>query len=88
MSRDAFVDVRGNRYNVLAGLAGQTVDVYVSLDGRLTMWAAGERVADHALRPVSEGWVVVPGHHTHLRADTLHVERWPLAVYEEVGQRN
>jgi len=88
VSWDAFVDVRGNRYSVPAALAGQTVDVYLSLDGRLTIWAAGERVADHTLRPVSEGWVVVPGHHAHLWADTLHVERRPLAVYEEVGQWN
>ncbi len=35
-----------------------------------------------------KGWVVVPGHHAQLWADTLHVEQRPLAVYEEVGQWN
>lgn len=85
VSWDAFVDVRGNRYSVPARLAGQTVDVFLSLDGRLTVWAAGERVAEHVLRPASAGWVVVPGHHAQLWSETLQVQRRPLAVYEEVG---
>jgi len=88
VSWDGFIDVRGNRYSVPDAFRGQAVDIYISLDGRLTVWAASERVAEYPLRPASEGWVVVPGHHTQLWAETLHVEQRPLAVYEEVGRWN
>jgi len=43
VSWDGFIDVRGNRYSVPDVLRDQTVDVYISLDGRLPVWAAGER---------------------------------------------
>jgi hypothetical protein len=36
---DGFVDVQGNRYSVPDAVAGRTVDIYVSLHGRLTVWA-------------------------------------------------
>ena len=88
VSWDAFIDMRGNRYSVPALLAGQLVDVALSLEGRLTVWADGVCVAEHTVRPARDGWVVVPEHHAALWADTLHVERRPLAVYEEVSRWN
>jgi hypothetical protein len=42
-------------------------------------------MANHALRPRSEGWVTVPGFHANLWAAALSVEKRPLSVYEEVG---
>ena len=39
-------------------------------------------------RPPAQGWVTAPDHHAALWADTLAVERRPLAVYEEVTTWN
>jgi transposase len=84
-SWDAFVEVRGNRYSIPDHLAGQTVTIRVSLDDAVRVYANDECVAEHHLRPASEGWVVVPSHHARLWADTAAVERRPLSVYEEVA---
>jgi transposase len=81
---DAYVEVRGNRYSVPAALAGQAVRVRITLDGRLSIYDGEQCVAQHALTPPAHGWVTVPDHHAALWAETLAVERRPLAVYEEV----
>ena len=81
---DAYVEVRGNRYSVPGALAGQPVRVRIALDGALAIYAGEQCVAQHVLQPPTQGWVTVPHHHAALWADTLTVERRPLAVYEEV----
>jgi transposase len=85
---DAYVDVRGNRYSVPAELAGQLVTVRLSLEGQLGVYDGDQLVAQHVLQPTDRGWVTVPGHHAALWAQTLDVERRPLAVYEEAGTWN
>jgi hypothetical protein len=42
----------------------------------------------HEVMRGAQGWVTVPAHHADLWADTLAVERRPLAVYEEVTTWN
>jgi hypothetical protein len=88
VSWDAYVEVRGNRYSVPAALACQSVQVRLTLDGTLTVYDGEHCVAQHALRPAAHGWATVPDHHADLWADTLTVERRPLAVYEEVATWN
>lgn len=86
---DGYVEVRGNRYSVPDSLCGETVVVRITLDGRLTVFDAGDQpVAEHRLRPAREGWVTVPAHHARLWDDTLKVERRDLAVYAEVASWN
>jgi transposase len=87
-SWDAYVEVRGNRYSLPAALAGQSVRIRISLDGRVAIYADEQLVAEHALRPAAHGWVTVPDHHAALWADTLAVERRPLAVYEAAATWN
>jgi len=82
---DAYVDVRGNRYSVPGSLAGQTVELRVGLDDTLRIYQADQLIADHILRPASQGWVTVPEHHARLWQAALQVERRPLTVYEEVA---
>jgi transposase len=82
---DAYVEVRGNRYSVPAALAGQPVRVRITLDGIVAIYDGEQCVAQHALQPAAQGWAIVPDHHAGLWADTLAVERRPLAVYEEVA---
>jgi transposase len=84
-SWDAYVDVRGNRYSVPAGLAGQSVRVRITLDGAVAVYNGEQCVAQHVLQPPAQGWVTVPDHHAVLWANTLAVERRPLAVYEEAS---
>jgi transposase len=81
---DAYVEVRGNRYSVPGALAGQAVRVRITLDAAVAIYDGAQCVAQHGLRPATQGWVTVPAHHAGLWADTLAVERRPLAVYEEV----
>jgi hypothetical protein len=50
--------------------------IYTSLD---------QCVAQHRRQPATQGWATVPDHHAGLWADTLAVERRPLAAYEEVA---
>lgn len=83
---DGYVEVRGNRYSVPDALCGQTVACRLTLDGRLTVFDAKDRVAaDHRLRPARDGWVTVPAHHARLWDETLKVERRDLAVYAEAA---
>jgi transposase len=85
---DAYVEVRGNRYSVPAGLAGSPVRVRITLDGAVAVYDGEALVAQHVLQPAAQGWVTVPGHHAALWARTLKVEARPLAVYEEVTTWN
>lgn len=55
----------------------------LTLDGAVAIYEGEQCVAQHALQPAARGWVTVPDHHAGLWADTLAVERRPLAVYEE-----
>jgi hypothetical protein len=84
VSWDAYIDVRGRRYSVPASLAGRSVQIRLTLDGELAVYDGDHLVATHRMRPVEPGWVTVPAHHAALWADTLAVERRPLAVYEAV----
>jgi transposase len=88
VSWDAYVEVRGNRYSVPGGLAGQPVRVRITLDGAVAIYDGAQCVAQHVLQPAAQGWVTVPAHHAGLWADTLAVERRPLAAYDEVTTWN
>jgi len=81
---DGYIAVRGNRYSVPDHLTGQTVTVHISLDGSLRVYAGSERVAQHALRSATEGWVSVPSHHRQLWQSVLKVESRSLQAYEAV----
>lgn len=81
---DAYIDVRGNRYSVPAGLAGCEVTIRISFEDVLTVYHSGRWVAEHRLRPHEQGWVTVPDHHAALWEETLQVEHRPLTTYEEV----
>ena len=84
MSWDAYIEVRGNRYSVPEALVGRRVSIRISLDGALSI-ADGDRVvAQHTLRPATEGWVTVPEHHRALW-EAVRVEQRPLTHYEEVA---
>jgi transposase len=85
---DAYVEVRGNRYSVPATLAGRSVQVRITLEGAVAIYDGAQCVAQHVLQAPAQGWVTVPEHHAGLWADTLAVERRPLAVYEEVATWN
>ncbi len=83
---DAFIDVRGNRYSVPAHLVGETVAVRLALDGALKIFDADDHlVAEHRLRPASDGWQVVPEHHARLWQQ-VKVSPRDLACYEEAAQ--
>jgi transposase len=83
---DGYLDVRGNRYSVPDHLCGSMVEVRIGIDGDLRVYAGDQLVSSQRLRPASEGWVTVPGHHRGLWQKALSVERRDLAVYEEVAQ--
>jgi transposase len=82
---DGYVDVRGNRYSVPDRLCGSIVTVRIGLDDVLSVYDDEEKVTDHMLRPASEGWVTIPGHHSRLWNEALSVEHRDLSVYEEVS---
>jgi transposase len=82
---DGYVEVKGNRYSVPSEVCGKVVEVRVALDGRLTVIWEGDVVAEHLIRPRSEGWVTVPAHHEKLWQEAVRVERRDLSVYEEVA---
>ncbi len=69
---------------LIAQIAGHRVTIRVSLEGGLAVYDGEQLVAWHRLAPAERGWVTVPAHHAALWAQTLDVERRPLAVYEEV----
>jgi len=84
---DGYIDVCGNRYSVPSSLCGTVVAIRVSLDGLLSVYDGGdEKVAEHRLRAVSEGWSTVPDHHEALWRETLRVDRRDLSYYEEVAR--
>jgi len=83
VSWDSYVEVRGNRYSVPDQLAGQAVTVRIGLDDLFQVYAGEQLVTQHRLQARAEGWVSLPGHHTRLWQDTLHVEQRPLEAYEE-----
>lgn len=85
VSWDAYIEVRGGRYSVPAGLAGQTVQIRLTLDGDLIIYGGEQLVATHRVVSGAPGWITVPSHHAALWAQTLTVEQRPLAVYEEVA---
>jgi hypothetical protein len=82
---DAYVDVRGNRYSVPGTVVGQTVQIRISLDDTLRIYHGDHLIAQHLLRPASQGWVTVPEHHAELWQAALQVERRPLTIYAEVA---
>jgi hypothetical protein len=61
------------------------VRVRITLDGAVAVYNGEQCVAQHVLQPPAQGWVTVPDHHAVLWANTLAVERRPLAVYEEAS---
>lgn len=83
---DGYVDVRGNRYSVPDHLCGSMVEVRIGVDGDMRVYTGDQLVSSQRLRPASEGWVTVPGHHRRLWQKALSVERRDLSVYEEVAQ--
>jgi transposase len=88
VSWDGYIDVRGNRYSVPDYYCGQSVTIRISLEDRLSVYTNDRLLVEHALRPVSLGWVTVPGHHRRLWSETFAVERRDLSVYEEVALCN
>lgn len=88
VSWDSYIAVRGNRYSVPGDYAGQTVAIRLDLDGGLRIYAGDKLVAQHLLRPASEGWVTAPEHHVALWQETLQVTHRPLEVYQEAAQWN
>jgi len=84
VSWDGYIDVRGGRYSVPSSLCGTPVDISISLNGELAVYAGDIQVACHRLVSPREGWVTTHDHHRDLWAQTLHVERRDLSVYEEV----
>ncbi len=85
VSWDAYIDVRGRRYSVPAEVAGQTVQIRLTLEGELAVYARERLVATHRVVSEELDWVTVPDHHAALWVQTLAVEQRPLAVYEEVA---
>lgn len=83
VSWDAYIDVRGRRYSVPADVAGQTVQIRLTIEGELAIYAGEPLVATHRVVSGEPGWVTVPAHHAALWAQTVAVEQRPLAVYEE-----
>ena len=83
---DAYVEVRGNRYSVPGTLAGRPVRVRLTLDGavrHLRRRRSASPSTPSSPRPGagSRSPITMPA----LWADTLAVERRPLAVYEEAA---
>jgi transposase len=88
VAADCYIDVRGNRYSVPAGLVAQTVMVRIGLEGMLRVYYAEQLVATHTLRRADQGWSTVPEHHASLWQETLQVQRRPLRAYAEVTPWN
>jgi hypothetical protein len=80
---DGYIEVRGNRYSVPGDQVGKLVQIRLSLDGALAVYAADRCVARHRLRPAAAGWVSVPEHHQRLWRQ-LSVEQRDLGTYQEV----
>ena len=82
---DGYIDVRGNRYSVPAGLVGQQVMIRVDLNNLLRVYQADKLVASHRLCSHQAGWSTVAAHHAELWKSTLQVEQRSLNVYEEAA---
>ncbi len=83
---DGYIEVRGNRYSVPDRLCGKTVTVRIHLNGTILVYDGdGEKMAEHRLRSVNEGWVTTASHHAALWREALSVERRDLSYYEEVA---
>jgi hypothetical protein len=83
---DGYIDVRGNRYSVPAGLVGQQVAIRIGLDGLLRVFRADNSLAtSHQLRSREAGWGTIPEHRTEMWQNTVQVEQRSLAKYEEVA---
>ena len=85
VSWDAYIEVHGRRYSVPAHLAGQTVQIRLTLENELAVYHSEQLVASHRVVSGAPGWVTVASHHAALWAQTLAVEERPLAVHEEVA---
>ena len=81
---DGYIEVRGNRYSVPTDHAGRVVQIRLSLDGGLRVYADEVCIARHRLSDPSDGWVSVPEHHRDLWR-RLRVEQRDLTIYEEVA---
>jgi transposase len=81
---DGYIEVRGNRYSVPGDQAGRVVQIRVSLDGGLRVYADDRCIAQHRLSESDAGWVSVPEHHRDLWRQ-LSVEQRDLTIYEEVA---
>ena len=81
---DGYIEVRGNRYSVPGDQAGKVVQIRLSLDGGLGVYADERCIARHRLCDAADGWSSVPEHHQDLW-QRLSVERRNLAIYEEVA---
>lgn len=89
---DCFIDVRGNRYSAPSHLANQSVEIRISLDGRLCIFDPRDPnfeklpVATHYLQEASQGWVINAAHHADLWKNLEQVEQRSLAVYQEAAK--
>jgi len=81
---DGYIDVGGNRYSVPDDQAGRIVQIRLSLDGGLRVYADERCIARHRLGDPAAGWVSCPEHHRGLW-QRLAVEQRDLTVYEEVA---
>jgi len=81
---DGYIEVRGNRYSVPIDRAGKVVQLRLSLDGGLRVYAGEVCIARHRLADPTPGWVSVAVHHRDLWRQ-LHVEQRDLTIYEEVA---
>lgn len=77
--------MRSRRYRVPADVAGQTVQIRMTLEGELAVYAGERLVATHRVVSGELDWVTVPIHHAALWVQPLAVEQRPLAVSEEVA---
>jgi hypothetical protein len=73
---------------VPVALVGRTVLAHIGLDETLKIYQGETLVAEHRLRQITAGWVSVPEHHAPLWQETVHVQRRPLSVYQEVTTWN
>lgn len=84
---DAFVEVRGNRYSVPAGLCGSTVTVRVGVgDDRLRIFSGESLVAEHQIHQAKGENIIVRDHHRILWEQAVPVAKRDLTEYEEVGR--
>jgi hypothetical protein len=81
---DGYIEVHGNRYSVPGEQAGRVVQIRLSLDGGLRIYAEDRCIAQHRLADPAGGWVSVPEHHRDLWR-RLSVEQRALSTYEEVA---